>query len=77
MKSQSVQNHNNWGGRSSTPPDMVCCRCKKADTLLIDSPADGDQRAYCVDCYAHLFPPGWTDEYQPLVDPDHADDKGH
>lgn len=21
---------------------------------------------YCVECYAELFPPGWTDEYQPV-----------
>jgi hypothetical protein len=29
--------------------------------MLIDSPVD-PTASYCLDCYAYLFPPGWTDE---------------
>jgi len=36
--------------------------------MMVDAPHLDDSRVYCIDCYAELFPPGWTDEYQPLAD---------
>lgn len=35
--------------------------------MMVDAPRLDDPRMYCVECYAYLFPPGWTDEYQPLT----------
>jgi len=50
-------------------PKLTCDRCGLEDTLMVDAPRLDDPRVYCIDCYAILFPPGWTDEYQPLSDP--------
>ncbi len=46
------------------------CGCDVSEINLIDSPYPADDRLYCLDCYLDLFPPGWTDEYQPLKDID-------
>lgn len=46
-------------------PTLTCNRCGKEDTIVVDAPRLDDPRVYCVECYAVLFPPGWTDEYQP------------
>lgn len=54
------------------PMSITCNRCGKdiSEVNLVDSPYPNDSRLYCIDCYAHLFPPGWTDEYMPLKDVD-------
>lgn len=49
-------------------PILTCNRCGKEDTMMVDAPRLDDPRVYCIECYAILFPPGWTDEYQPLKD---------
>ena len=43
-------------------PTLTCNRCGKEDTLMVDAPHLSDPRVYCVECYAILFPPGYTDE---------------
>lgn len=48
----------------------ICSRCGKKDTMLMTSPWPDDQREYCMKCYTLLFPPGWTTDYQPLIDPE-------
>lgn len=37
---------------------------------MVEAPHRTDARLYCIECYTELFPPGWTDEYQPLKDID-------
>lgn len=51
-------------------PTLTCNRCGKQDTMMVDAPRLDDPRVYCVECYAILFPPGWTDEYQPITEPE-------
>lgn len=51
-------------------PVLNCNRCGKEDTMMMDAPRLDDKRVYCIECYAHLFPPGWTDEYQPITEPE-------
>lgn len=51
-------------------PTLTCNRCGKEDTMMVDAPHLDDPRVYCIECYAQLFPPGWTDEYQPITEPD-------
>lgn len=43
---------------------IECNRCGKdvSADYQVDSPHK-DGRVYCVECYASLFPPGWTDDY--------------
>lgn len=43
-------------------PTMTCNNCGKEDSMMVDAPRLDDQRVYCVECYAILYPPGWTDE---------------
>lgn len=43
-------------------PMLTCNRCGKNDTMMVDAPHLDDPRQYCIECYAILFPPGWTDD---------------
>lgn len=45
-------------------PTLTCNRCGKEDTMMVDAPHLDDPRQYCVECYAILFPPGWTNEQE-------------
>jgi len=47
-------------------PILTCNRCGKEDTRMVDAPRLDDPRVYCIECYAELFPPGWTDDNPPL-----------
>lgn len=53
---------------------IVCDRCGRdvSEINLVDSPYRNDERLYCLDCYAELFPPGWTEDMIPEYqdDPD-------
>src|SRR5579859_1147251 len=66
-------------GRRERRMSITCHRCGRdiSEINLVDSPYPNDNRLYCLDCYAHLFPPGWTDEYQPLKDIDAGPEVNH